>query len=100
LKQFSYFFLNLNIGYVAIVDNSPLAYAETFENAIPISDWFSDPKGKQLLCLIPFLKILCSVRDVRLVLKWKKEFKKKWKNNFYTHVLRTCHFKTSIFTLL
>jgi len=68
-----------DLGKVCILDNSPISYAwhEGFPpfrmrvneaNAIPIEGWISDPTDNDLLHLIPFLRALRFVGDVRSLL--------------------------------
>ena len=53
---------------VIIIDNSPMAYRLTPENAIPIKSWFDDPHDFELMDLIPILEALSKVKDVRKVI--------------------------------
>ena len=46
----------------------PRAIVNILENAIPIEGWISDPTDNDLLHLIPFLKALRFVGDVRSLL--------------------------------
>jgi TFIIF-interacting CTD phosphatase-like protein len=46
----------------------PRAVVNILENAIPIEGWISDPTDNDLLHLIPFLKALRFVGDVRSLL--------------------------------
>ncbi|KAI9007996.1 NLI interacting factor-like phosphatase-domain-containing protein [Gaertneriomyces semiglobifer] len=61
----------LTLGEVALVDNSPISYAENRDNGIPIESWISDPKDEALLDLLPMLDALRFVDDVRHVLSMK-----------------------------
>jgi CTD nuclear envelope phosphatase 1 len=67
-----------DLGKVCILDNSPISYAWhegisqltvlMLENAIPIEGWISDPTDNDLLHLIPFLRALRFVGDMRSLL--------------------------------
>jgi len=57
-----------DLGKVCILDNSPISYAWHEENAVPIEGWISDPTDNDLLHLIPFLRSLRFVGDVRNLL--------------------------------
>ncbi|KAL3313906.1 CTD nuclear envelope phosphatase 1, partial [Cichlidogyrus casuarinus] len=57
-----------DLSSVFILDNSPNAYRNFPDNAIPIKSWFSDAHDTALLCLLPFLDALRFVSDVRSVL--------------------------------
>ena len=64
------FFKNLNIfnrDYkdIIILDNNPLSYIFNKSNGIPIPTWIDDPNDKELLKLIPILKYLSKLNDVR-----------------------------------
>jgi len=52
-----------------IVDNSPQSYIFQPSNAIPIPSWFDDPKDTALRDLIPVLRHLAKVDDVRKCLQ-------------------------------
>jgi RNA polymerase II subunit A small phosphatase-like protein len=56
------------IGDTIILDNSPASYIFHPHNAVPVSSWFNDPHDAELTDLIPFLRDLMSVPDVRRVL--------------------------------
>ncbi|KAK5580393.1 hypothetical protein RB653_000410 [Dictyostelium firmibasis] len=52
-----------------IIDNSPIAYSNNLENALPIDNWMGDnPSDTSLLSLLPFLEIIRHVQDVRSIL--------------------------------
>lgn len=53
---------------VIIIDNSPLSFAFQPENGLPILSWYDDPEDTKLLELIPVLRLLSAVPDVRPVL--------------------------------
>ena len=54
---------------VYIIDNSPLSYGFQPENGMPILSWYDDRTDTKLIELIPVLKLLSEVPDVRPVLK-------------------------------
>ena len=60
-----------NVGYknIIIIDNNPVSYALNKTNGIPIQTWIDDPNDKELIRLIPLLKYLSKVDDVRIVIK-------------------------------
>ena len=65
-----YFFKDLSIinrDYrdLIIIDNNPVSYLFNKENGIPIKSWFDDPNDNELIKLIPFMKFLGKVYDVR-----------------------------------
>lgn len=57
--------LGRDLKDVIIVDNSPACYSLQPENAVPIATWIDDQQDSQLLQLIPLLKLLSRVGDVR-----------------------------------
>lgn len=57
--------LGRNMSDVIIVDNSPAAYLFQPENALPCQSWYEDKKDDELKFIIPLLKKLASVGDVR-----------------------------------
>ena len=52
-----------------IIDNNPISYAINPDNGIPILSWFDNPNDTELLKLIPLLKYLAKVNDVRPIIK-------------------------------
>ncbi|PWN93141.1 NLI interacting factor [Acaromyces ingoldii] len=60
--------LGRDIGESIIIDNSPASYIFHPNNAVPISSWFNDPHDTELTDLVPFLRELADVDDVRAVL--------------------------------
>jgi len=54
---------------VIIIDNAPISYSLQPFNALPILSWVGDKRDSQLLYLIPILKLLKRVDDVREYLK-------------------------------
>ena len=50
---------------IIIIDNNPISYALNKHNGIPITTWIDNPNDKELLKLIPILKFLSKVKDVR-----------------------------------
>lgn len=64
------YFKNLNIfnrDYkdIIILDNNPISYALNKSNGIPIPTWIDDPNDRELFKLIPILKYLSKLNDVR-----------------------------------
>jgi len=58
-----------DLSSTIIVDNSPIAYSNNKENAIPIDNWMGDnPNDDALLNLLPFLNALRFTSDVRSIL--------------------------------
>ncbi|XP_052843507.1 CTD nuclear envelope phosphatase 1 [Drosophila gunungcola] len=51
-----------------IIDNSPYAYRDFPDNAVPIKTFIYDPNDTELLKLLPFLDALRFTRDVRSIL--------------------------------
>ena len=58
-----------NLKDVIIIDNNPVSYALNQENGIPILTWYEDLNDKELINLIPLLKYLSTVNDVRPIIK-------------------------------
>ncbi|KAG5645188.1 hypothetical protein DXG03_006706 [Asterophora parasitica] len=56
------------IGDTIILDNSPASYLFHPHNAVPVSSWFNDPHDAELTDLVPFLRDLTEVGDVRGIL--------------------------------
>lgn len=64
------YFKNLNIfnrDYkdIIILDNNPISYALNKSNGIPIPTWIDDPNDREFFKLIPILKYLSKLNDVR-----------------------------------
>ena len=53
---------------VMIVDNSPNSYQFQPENGIPILSWYDDPNDNELMRMVPALRLLSRVSDVRTVI--------------------------------
>jgi len=56
-----------------IIDNSPSSYLFHNENAVPVESWFDDETDTELDDLIPFLKELSKVDNVRTYLQARKK---------------------------
>lgn len=50
-------------------DNNPLSCAFNINNVFPVKSWFGDPADTELKELIPILKSLAKVKDVRDVIE-------------------------------
>lgn len=61
--------LGRELKKVAIVDNSVQAFGFQLDNGIPIESWFDQDDDQELLNLIPFLKTLKDVNDVRPLIR-------------------------------
>ncbi|KAH8354881.1 hypothetical protein KR093_000331, partial [Drosophila rubida] len=60
--------VNRDLSKVLIIDNSPGAYRDFPQNALPIKTYIYDPKDEELLNLLPFLDALRFTNDVRSIL--------------------------------
>ena len=60
--------INRDLKDMIIVDNNPESYLMNKENAIPILTWEDDINDNELMKLIPVLKYLAKVDDVRTVI--------------------------------
>ncbi|TDG39268.1 hypothetical protein AWZ03_014312 [Drosophila navojoa] len=63
------FVVNRDLNSVLIIDNSPSAYRDFPENALPIKSYIYDPNDRELLNLLPFLDALRFTKDVRSILR-------------------------------
>ena len=50
---------------IIIIDNNPASYIMNMDNGIPIITWYDNLEDDQLIKLIPILKYLATVEDVR-----------------------------------
>ncbi|CAI8035144.1 CTD nuclear envelope phosphatase 1A [Geodia barretti] len=57
--------ISQDLSSIFIVDNSPAAYRQNPDNAVPIKSWFSEPHDTALLELLPLLDALRFTHDVR-----------------------------------
>jgi len=57
--------LGRSLDDVIIIDNSPTSYLFNPENAIAIETWFDDPNDNELMDLMPILRELTTVDNVR-----------------------------------
>jgi Dullard-like phosphatase family protein len=62
--------LGRDLDGVIIIDNSPACYGLQPENGIPISTWTDDMNDIKLSQLVPLLRLLATVEDVRSYLMW------------------------------
>ena len=60
--------INRDLKDMIIIDNNPESYLMNKENAIPIITWEDDIHDNELIKLIPVLKYLSNVNDVRTVI--------------------------------
>ncbi|XP_025083063.1 CTD nuclear envelope phosphatase 1-like isoform X3 [Pomacea canaliculata] len=67
-----------DLSSIFILDNSPVAYRQFPDNAIPIKSWFSDARDISLLCLLPMLDALRFCNDVRSVLGRNLHLHRTW----------------------
>ena len=54
---------------VIIIDNNPVSYVMNQDNGLPILTWYDDLNDKELMNLLPLLKYLANVNDVREIIK-------------------------------
>ena len=54
---------------VIIIDNNPSSYITNEDNGIPIKTWYDDLNDNELIKLIPLLKYLSTVNDVRNIIR-------------------------------
>ena len=66
LKDLSIF--NKDLKDIIIIDNNPVSYALHKNNGIPILTWIDNPNDNELLKLIPILKYMSKVKDVRPII--------------------------------
>ena len=57
--------LGKDLKDLIIIDNNPVSYAFNEDNGIPILTWYDDLNDNELLKLVPLLKFLSKVDDVR-----------------------------------
>jgi RNA polymerase II subunit A small phosphatase-like protein len=54
---------------IIIIDNNPMSYITNIDNGIPILTWYDNSNDDELMKLIPILKYLANVDDVRPIIK-------------------------------
>ena len=54
---------------IIIIDNNPISYIVNMDNGLPISTWYDDINDNELMKLIPLLKYLSNVEDVRPIIR-------------------------------
>ena len=59
---------NKDLKDIIIIDNNPVSYALHKNNGIPILTWIDNPNDNELLKLIPILKYMSKVKDVRPII--------------------------------
>ena len=57
--------LNLKLNDVILLDNNPYSYKYNKKNGLPIKTWHFDKNDKEIIKIIPLLKYLSNVDDVR-----------------------------------
>eukprot|EP01114_Cavostelium_apophysatum_P013352 TRINITY_DN3216_c0_g1_i1.p1 TRINITY_DN3216_c0_g1~~TRINITY_DN3216_c0_g1_i1.p1 ORF type:complete len:257 (-),score=64.59 TRINITY_DN3216_c0_g1_i1:375-1145(-) len=62
-----------DLKHSIIIDNSPTSYLFHPENAIPVETWFDDENDTELDELVPFLRDIANVDDVRTTLEARKK---------------------------
>ena len=68
VKDLSKFFAADELKSVVILDNSPVLYALHEDNAVMIEGWINDQHDRDLLNLLPMLRLLSRCIDVRYIL--------------------------------
>ena len=54
---------------VILIDNNPISYLVNIDNGLPISTWYDNSSDNELMKLVPLLKYLANVDDVRPVIR-------------------------------
>lgn len=57
--------INRPLHRTVIVDNSPQTFGFQVSNGVPIESWFEDPLDRELARLLPFLKEIAHMEDMR-----------------------------------
>lgn len=60
--------LGRNMKDIIIIDNSPSSYMFQPENGLPILSWYEEKNDTKLFELIPVLKLISQVNDVRPII--------------------------------
>lgn len=68
VKDLSKFFASDELKSVVILDNSPVLYALHENNAVMIEGWINDQHDRDLINLLPMLRLLSRCIDVRYIL--------------------------------
>lgn len=58
-------FANRSLDDMVLVDNAAYSFAYQIENGIPIAPYYDNPDDEELKHLIPYLKFLNGVKDIR-----------------------------------
>jgi Dullard-like phosphatase family protein len=54
---------------IIIIDNNPVSYSKNIDNGIPILTWYSNKNDNELMKLVPILKYLANLDDVRPIIR-------------------------------
>jgi len=66
--------IGMDLPSTVIIDNSPVAYSNNKDSALPIDNWMGDnPADESLLNLLPFLNALRFTSDVRSILSLRTQ---------------------------
>jgi CTD small phosphatase-like protein 2 len=65
---------NRNLNDVILVDNAAYSFGYQIENGIPIIPYYDNKNDQELRHLVPYLKFLSSVKDLREINKQTFKF--------------------------
>ena len=61
--------IGTDLKNIILIDNNPISYIMNIDNGLPILTWYESLKDNELMKLIPLLKYLANVEDVRTIIK-------------------------------